>query len=210
MHYKTKEIASTLKHYQDHAEDLAVRYEQAEVLSLQTMLLQVFRKGSHVLELGCGSGRDAAFLRKHHLNITALDGSESMIQRAKERHPEITFLHHILPEPLPFEDRWFEGACAIAVLMHLDGDSLRQVLKELNRVLKNDAPFVFSVPLVRDDINPRGMDRKGRFFLVQSQEEWQEHLEGADFCLSGSQYTNDGLNRTSIQWLNITALAKHP
>jgi len=209
MHHKTREIASTLKHYQRHAEELVVRYEQADVLPLQTLLLRTFKKGSRILELGCGSGRDAAFLREHQLDITALDGSESMIQRAQEHHPEISFLHHVLPEPLPFEDRWFEGACAIAVLMHLDRNSLCQVLKELHRVLKHNAPFLCSVPLAREDINPQGMDQKGRFFLVLSQEEWQDHLEDAGFSLSGTQHTKDGLDRNAIQWLNISALTKH-
>src|SRR6266508_597516 len=43
--------------------------------------------GGRALELGCGEGRDAIFLARRGLQVTAIDASSSALSRAPERPP---------------------------------------------------------------------------------------------------------------------------
>lgn len=47
--------------------------------------LKVFRPGHRVLELGCGTGRDAVSLAQHGIHVVATDLSPSMVAAAKQR-----------------------------------------------------------------------------------------------------------------------------
>jgi SAM-dependent methyltransferase len=48
-------------------------------------LLRNFKAGDCVLELGCGTGEDALFLAEQGISVTATDGSEKMLQIAREK-----------------------------------------------------------------------------------------------------------------------------
>lgn len=60
-----------------------------------------------VLDAGCGTGRVTALLRERlpHGDVIALDGSPSMIARARERlgHDRVEFVGADLQEPLPVD-----------------------------------------------------------------------------------------------------------
>jgi SAM-dependent methyltransferase len=45
--------------------------------------LKVFAKGSRILELNCGTGKDALFLAKAGMTVTACDASQGMIKQAR-------------------------------------------------------------------------------------------------------------------------------
>ena len=45
----------------------------------------MFRPGDHILELNCGTGRDALFLAARGISVTACDASARMIERAHMR-----------------------------------------------------------------------------------------------------------------------------
>ena len=49
------------------------------------VLIDTFEPGAHILELNCGTGEDALFLARHEVYVTACDGSEGMIHRARQR-----------------------------------------------------------------------------------------------------------------------------
>lgn len=79
-----------------------------------------FRSGTHVLELGCGTGEDALYLAKHGVHVTATDVSKGMLEiaRAKMRgnplmRVEWLDLRSLTPPPNPLpvhrEGEWFDG-----------------------------------------------------------------------------------------------------
>ena len=58
----------------------------------------------HVMDAGCGTGRDAAALLDRHpdVDLVVLDGSEHMLDKARERLGDaVTYVHADLGEPLP-------------------------------------------------------------------------------------------------------------
>jgi len=79
-------------------------------------LLAAFPHGSHILELGCGTGEDARYLAQRGRSIVACDASHSMIQVAKRSSPGETYANveflHLANEDLGFmpSDKLFDGA----------------------------------------------------------------------------------------------------
>ena len=99
-------INATINYYKKNAKDLAKRYESANVDKVQQLLLEVFAKNSHLLEIGCGSGRDANFMIENNYKITAIDASKEMITEAKKIHPLLKNSLHVvtIPDELSFSN----------------------------------------------------------------------------------------------------------
>jgi SAM-dependent methyltransferase len=50
-------------------------------------ILRRYGAGQRVLDIGCGTGRDAAYLRRAGRTVTGADRSAAMLAYARERHP---------------------------------------------------------------------------------------------------------------------------
>ena len=61
---------------------------QAQRAPVWSELAKVFHAGQHVLEIGCGTGIDAAFLAKREVRVTACDSSPEMISITTRRIQE--------------------------------------------------------------------------------------------------------------------------
>lgn len=77
-------MTDTLNFYEIESENLFLRYENTDVSEIQELLFKIFEKNSKLLEIGCGSGRDASFLTEKGFDIIAIDGSKNMIDEAKK------------------------------------------------------------------------------------------------------------------------------
>lgn len=196
----------TMNYYNHNYETLTQRYETANVSNIHDLLIKTFNKKNELLEIGCGSGRDASFLTKNGFNIIAIDGSRNMIEEAKRIHPELikNLFHKTLPNNLEF-DRKFDGIYSIATLMHLSKIDLEETISKIYNLLNQDGKFLMSVSLLRDDIDENGFDEKGRFFLVLNFEEWINVVENIGFKIHETKTNIDGLGRGGIEWLTLVA-----
>jgi SAM-dependent methyltransferase len=51
-----------------------------------------FGAGRHLLDIGCGTGRDAGYLAHQGYQVCGLDNSERMISHAAAHHPQVDFV----------------------------------------------------------------------------------------------------------------------
>ena len=101
--------------------------------------------GLRILDAGCGSGWYSAQLLVRGATVDAVDGSAAMVDHARRRFaglPEadslrVTVSVADLEQPLPFEDKTFDGAVSPLVLHYMK--DWRPALKELRRVLRPGA-----------------------------------------------------------------------
>ena len=158
----------TLFYYENNAKHLSQRYESAKVDHIHSLLLKTFPSKSYLLEIGCGSGRDAAFMYRNGYDILAIDGSREMIAEAKQCHPELAGCLEVMkiPDELHFEPSFFDGVYCIATLMHLDKSGIDQTIEKVATILKAGSKFLFSVSVQRDDLDDQGKDEKGRHFTT--------------------------------------------
>lgn len=67
------EINKTLEYYNQYAEEFALNTISVEFEKQQDMLLKYLKPGAHILDLGCGSGRDSkVFLQKGYISLVHL------------------------------------------------------------------------------------------------------------------------------------------
>jgi len=78
-------------------------------------------RGLEVLDLGCGTGRHAISMAARGARVTAVDFSEGMLERAKQKRGDanITFQVCDLTKPLPFAAATFDLILCALVLDHI-------------------------------------------------------------------------------------------
>jgi len=193
----------TLSYYEENASNLSKRYESADVATIHQTLLKTFTPKSNLLEIGCGSGRDASFMLEQCYNITAIDGSPKMIEEAKTLHPalEAHLFTMQLPHGLNFEAESFDGVYSVATLMHLTQEEIALTIQNIYTLLKSKGKFLFSVSIARDDTDQNSRDAHQRLFTSFSQREWVTICKNYGFTHLYNKVTSDGLNRSGIVWL---------
>jgi len=95
--------------------------------------------GQKILEVGCGLGDDAAALAKIVApggSVVAVDGSESMVEAARERHGDVSGLSFDVADAaqLPFDDGSFDGCRIDRVLQHIADP--HEAIIEMVRILR--------------------------------------------------------------------------
>lgn len=196
-----------LTYYDQEAERLCAKYESANMSLMHAWLVEVIPKGCSILELGCGSGREAAFLHSKGYKVFATDGSKGILRQAMSIHPELKGLvsRLTIPAAFPFKDLSFESVLAIGVLMHLQGNDVQLTFEEVSRVLAASGVFVFSIPGSRDDLDANGRDAGGRKYTFLSESRWTDLLKAVGLRLVQKRESRDSLGRAGIAWVTYVA-----
>ncbi len=108
-----------------------------------------FNKLLKIIDVGCGTGRHAIELAKRGYQVTGIDLSESLLQKAREKAQkagvQVDFFRHDARN-LPFE-RQFDVAIMLCEggfpLMETD-EMNYEILKNVSKALKDKAKFIFT------------------------------------------------------------------
>ena len=140
----------TIDFYNLHASEQAASYETADMSVMYGRIEALLPPHARVLEIGCGSGRDARALSDMGFSVVATDASRGMIREAeklsKGNRDNLSFVH--LPFPIPdnhalFSER-FDLVLAVAVLMHFSPQERVKSLAQIARLLKATGLFYCS------------------------------------------------------------------
>jgi len=98
-----------------------------------------------ILDVGCGTGRHAIELAKAGAQVTGIDFSAGMLEkaRAKPGAEAVRFIHQDAATTLPFESRTFDRVISCLVVDHVK--DLVSFFGELGRVCREDGFIVVSV-----------------------------------------------------------------
>lgn len=91
-----------------------------------------------LLELGAGAGYDSQFFMNNGLTVTAIDLSDEMVKRCREKAIEAYELDFYNLSSL---NKKYDSIYAINTLLHVPKSDLIHVLNEINSVLKRDGLF---------------------------------------------------------------------
>lgn len=93
-----------------------------------------------VLDLCCGSGQATQLLVQYSLDVTGLDASPLSLKRAQQNVPQAQYIE-AFAEKIPFADNQFDLVHTSVALHEMESSQLRQILKEVYRVLKPGGVF---------------------------------------------------------------------
>ena len=149
----------------------------------------------HILDFGCGPGRDLqTFVQLGHIAI-GLEGSEHAAQIAREKSHCKVLVQDFFNLNLP--ENTFDGIFANASLFHIPNQLLPKVLNELRACLKPNG-ILFSS-------NPRGNNAESwygdRFGSYHDLESWRSYMTNAKFTEVEYFYRPSGLPFEQQHWL---------
>jgi malonyl-CoA O-methyltransferase len=113
-------------------------------IATQTVLEKIIDSSTLVLELGCGTGKNTVWLVNKAQHVTAVDFSEHMLNKAKEKFSaaNLMFLQADITQPWQFESDSFNLVTCNLILEHIK--NLDFVFSEAARILKDDGYFFIS------------------------------------------------------------------
>lgn len=106
-------------------------------LALQKLTISSDTK---ILDLCCGSGQTTQFLVQRSQNVTGLDASPRSLDRARKNVPQAEYVE-AFAESMPFADDSFDLVHTSVALHEMEPEQLRQIIKEIYRVLKPNGVF---------------------------------------------------------------------
>lgn len=143
----------TIDFYNHEAEKIARRHESLTPHRIYDLAKKYFHSERHVLDVGCGMGRDTFWLSQNGFPAIGVDASEGMINEARKRFPDLKFIIASLPEM--YVGARFDNILCSAVLMHIPSTSLEESLYSLVETLSLNGRMVLSFRSRNNDEDER-------------------------------------------------------
>lgn len=123
----------TIRYYSENAASFFRETVGVQMSPLYDRFLRLIPPDGHILDAGCGSGRDALFFRSRGYRVTAFDGSEKLAHLAAE-HTGLDVMVLRLQD-VTWVKR-FDGVWACASLLHVPAIDLAHTVRRLANALK--------------------------------------------------------------------------
>lgn len=195
----------TIEYYSENSEVIATRYESI-VNGLAAYFELAFAKSSRILDIGCGSGRDMAYLARLGKSVFGIDATAKLIDLAQTLHPELhgKIQHAAVPtSSVPFGGG-FDGVLCSAVLMHIPVELQPETVRFIAQCMVHGGNLLYSIPSKRSDV-AQGSDRdaSGRLFISNNQYQLQRLFEEQGFVLLNRWESTDSLGRDGVEWVSF-------
>jgi SAM-dependent methyltransferase len=136
--------------YADEAEDLFKRYESIPAADAHRAVRHLIPAGpSRVLDIGSGTGRDAAWFASMGHRVVAVEPTDALRLPAMALHPspQIEWLNDSLPELALVRRRGerFDLVMLTAVWMHLDAQQRQRAMPNLAALVREGGTVIMKI-----------------------------------------------------------------
>jgi SAM-dependent methyltransferase len=136
-------------------------HEQPAPSDLHAIIRRFFAPG-RTADVGCGSGREVAWLAAHGFAAIGYDPSEGLLKEARARYPQLEFVAAALPELTGIAADAFDNVLCETVVMHLDRDAIVPSVRRLITILKPGGTLYLSWRVSPSDQR----DQHGRLYAA--------------------------------------------
>lgn len=187
---------TTLKYYQEHAEDFIDATIDVDMSSIYNRFLKHLPPNGYILDAGSGSGRDSRYFKEKGYRVKAIDYCPRFVEQTEA-------FAGVDSEVLSFQElnycEEFDAIWACASLLHINSQELPDVLQRLFRALKTSGVFYMSFKY-----GDYEGDRQGRWFTDFNENSFQELTELLPDSQSMEMWITKDLRPTKHDhWLNI-------
>lgn len=151
-----------------------------------------------ILDVGCGSGRDALSLARRGYQVTAVEPSKKMLTLAqkKNNHKNITWINDCLPNLLALNNNTYDFVLMSAVWMHIPPDERETSIKRISDLLKAGKHLAITLRIGTPDT-------KRIMYPVDTEEVLRKSSKFNLTPVYISRETKDSLSREEIIWKKI-------
>lgn len=187
----------SVKFYNDNAESFFNNTVNADMSSTYNIFEEnLSDKTGEILDLGCGSGRDAKHFIDAGFKVTALDLSPILAAKASEYIGQKVIVANM--KDLDFSDK-FIGIWACASLLHLTENEVLETLKRCHKALKNNGTIYVSFKY-----GETNFEKDGRSFTCFTRDKFLNLIKDLDFYYRATFETGDVRpGRENEKWLNV-------
>ncbi|MBI9076693.1 MAG: class I SAM-dependent methyltransferase [Desulfatibacillum sp.] len=191
--------------YSKHASQYAAAYELASPEEVHASWLHLIPKArSRVLDVGAGSGRDAAWLASKGHHVTAVEPSKAMRETARKLHPDssVRWINDALPalDTVHALKIKFDLILANAVWIHVSPPDRTRAMASLASLLEDNGVLIITLrhgpspdKRIMHDCSEKELAR-----LAQSQ--------GLEIILQAAMA--DALGRKEVTWTHMAFIPR--
>lgn len=195
----TEHEIKTLQYYDSQAKVFQKSVSSADMSEACERFLKHFDGPVHILDLGCGTGRDSKYFINQGHSVVLVDGSKEMCKVASE----VTGVQARL---LKFDEldytEEFDGIWACASLLHAEREKLPEIISKINNALKVGGIFYMSFKY-----GENSEERNGRHFTDMTEKDvsFLCNEENGFFVLENYITADVRPGRSNEKWLNVIA-----
>ena len=185
----------SIDYYNLHADAFVADTLAVAMQSLYDRFLPYLAPGAHILDAGCGSGRDAHHFLQQGFRVSAFDASAELVRRARQwSGVEVAccrFDEYQTPDQV-------DGIWACASLLHVPHERLQPVFAHLASLLRQGGIFYCSFKYGSGE-----RQQGGRCFTDLDEQGLHSVLSGGPLaCVELWQTGDQRPGRESERWLN--------
>lgn len=189
-------MPDTLGYYDDNAEAFVESTFEVAMDEICGEFLHLIPEGGHILDAGCGSGRDALFFKRRGYRVSAFDGSAAIVALARQK-TGIEVERRLFSDVN--ESHVYDGIWACASLLHLPAIEIPDAIVALWQSLKPSGSLYMSFKVGSGE-----RQQGGRHFTDANEDlarNWTQNLAGLNSCRMW--LTDDQRKDRDDQWLNV-------
>lgn len=187
---------NTIRYYNENADNYYDATIDVDFTDTYDRFLKYIPEHGSIIDIGCGSGRDAVAFALRGYQVVGLDASEKLAVIA-EKEAGIPI---IVADMSSWKaDEPFDGIWCCASLLHLQNNKLCNFFENLRFNLKQSGAIFISV---KSGIET-GIDNKGRYMRNFTKSELTDLLKNTDIQIVEQWESRDKLSRSDFYWINI-------
>jgi SAM-dependent methyltransferase len=173
-------------------------HQQPTPADLYAAVRRYFRPGT-TADIGCGSGRDVAWLNANGFPCIGYDASAGLLAEARRRYPTLQFAVSALPDLAGVADASFDNVLCETVIMHLPASAVVPAVERLMAILKPGGSLYLTWRVTKDADR---RDDQGRLYAVIDAADVRHALAAADIMLdeeAGSASSGKTIHRIAAR-----------
>jgi SAM-dependent methyltransferase len=111
-------------------------HTQPAPVDLHDIVTRFFVRGGRTADIGCGSGREVAWLNASGFPADGFDASDGLLMEARARYPSLTFTRAELPALEGIAADAYDNVLCETVIMHLDRALIASSVRRLLDIAK--------------------------------------------------------------------------